>query len=78
MQDDLSDPEFNRMLARAFDGAWQSYFRSGRGTINPEFARWELAKRIVKLAREGERVEEALAAGGLEHLLLLTSMNQGQ
>jgi hypothetical protein len=69
-----SDPEFNRLLARAFDRAWERYYRSGRATATPEVARPKLAKIIVKMAREGERDEEALTAAGVTHLILLNSL----
>ena len=61
------------MLARAFDRAWDRYYRPGRVTIAPEVARRELAKRLVELAKAGERDEGGLTAGGLAHLISLTA-----
>jgi hypothetical protein len=63
--------ELTRLLARAFDLAWERYFLPGRVTIAAEVARTQLAKRLVELARQGERDESALAAGGLKHLISL-------
>ena len=66
------DPEFTQLLARAFDRAWDRYYRPGRTTVDPEIARPELARRIVELAKAGERDEGALTAGGLTYLFSLT------
>src|ERR1019366_6878728 len=66
------DPEFTQLRGRAFDRAWDRYYRPGRTTIDPEIARPELAKRIVELAKAGERDESALTAGGLTYLFSLT------
>ena len=62
------DAETTRTLARAFDRAWDRYYRSGRTTLDPAVARPVLAKRLVQLAKAGERDEGRLAAGGLTHL----------
>jgi hypothetical protein len=55
------------MLARAFDRAWEQYYRRQYLTIDPEIARLELAKQIVQLAGAGERDEGGLALRGLIH-----------
>ena len=60
------------MLVRAFDRAWEQYYRRQYLTIDPKIARGELAKQIVQLARAGERDEGGLALGGLIHLNSLT------
>ena len=73
LPDDPSDPEFNRLLARAFERAWERYC-SGRVTVDTETARTALAKRIVKRQREGERDEADLAADGLAYLISLTTL----
>ena len=67
-----SDPEMTRLLARAFDRAWDRYYRPGRVTIAPEVARPALASHLVEMAKEGTVDEGALAAGGLLHLISLT------
>jgi hypothetical protein len=67
-----SDPEMTRLLARAFDRAWDRYYRPGRVTIAPEVARPALATHLVQMAKDGTVEEGALAAGGLLHLISLT------
>jgi hypothetical protein len=65
--------EFRLLLARAFDRAWKRYYRSSRiGAISASVARNELAKHLIGLAKEGLVSEDALAEGGLLHLLSLT------
>ena len=64
-------PELEWLLARAFQRAWDGYYRPGRSTVDPEYARAALAKRLVALSREGVRDEDRLAIGGLIHLRLL-------
>jgi len=70
----LSDPEFKQLLARAFDGAWNKYYCSGRATIDPEIARPKLADMLAKMANEGERDEELLIAAGVSHLIFQNSL----
>jgi len=67
-----SDPEITQLLARAFDRAWDRYYRPGRVTLAPEVARPALATHLVQMARDGTVEEGALAAGGLLHLISLT------
>jgi hypothetical protein len=67
-----SDPELTQLLARAFDRAWDRYYRPGRVTIAPEVARPALATHLVQMAKDGTVEEGALAAGGLLHLISLT------
>jgi hypothetical protein len=67
-----SDPEITQLLARAFDRAWNRYYRPGRVTIAPDVARPALATHLVQMARDGTVEEGALAAGGLLHLISLT------
>ena len=69
---DCSDPEVRRILALAFDRAWDSYYLHGRRTIKRDVAGPELARRIVEFAQNGERDERRLAAAGLQHLQRLT------
>jgi hypothetical protein len=65
--------EFRLHLARAFDRAWKRYYRPGRiGAISATVARHELAKHLIALAKEGVVSEDALAEGGLLHLVSLT------
>jgi hypothetical protein len=66
------DQDIRRSLARAFDRAWDGYYRTNRQTVSQDVARTELAKRIVQLAKEGMRDESLLAEGGLSHLRELT------
>jgi hypothetical protein len=69
---DTSDPDVRRILALAFDRAWESYYLHGRRTIKREAAAPELAKRIVEVSRSGELTEHRLAEAGLHHLQTLT------
>jgi hypothetical protein len=66
------DPELTLLLARAFDRAWDRYYRPGRVTIAPEIARPALATHLVAMAKDGTTEEGALAAGGLLHLISMT------
>ena len=74
MTDSAFDPDFKRLLARAFDQAWERYFAraSGRVTIAPAVARPELAKHLVELAKAGERDEIRLVVGGVSYLRKLS------
>jgi hypothetical protein len=67
-----ADPEMTKLLARAFDRAWDRYYCPGRVTIDPEIARPKLATHLVEMAKDGAMEEGALAAGGLLHLISLT------
>jgi hypothetical protein len=69
MPDD--DQDIRRSLARAFDRAWENYYRSGRLTVSQDVARTELARRLVQLSKEGVSGEERLASAGLIHLCQL-------
>ncbi len=66
-----------KSLARAFDRAWQSYYRAGRVTIGADIARIELARKLVQLSREGVRDESRLAAAGLLYLRQRTLKDDG-
>jgi hypothetical protein len=66
------DQDIRRSLARAFDRAWDGYYRSGRLTVSQDVARTELARRLVQLSNEGVRDEGNLAKAGLGHLRQLT------
>jgi hypothetical protein len=62
-----------RLLARAFDLAWKRYYRPSRiGAISESAARPALAKHLIALAKEGVASLDALAEGGLQHLVSLT------
>jgi hypothetical protein len=69
MPDD--DQDIRRSLARAFDRAWDGYYRSGRKTVSQDVARTELARRLVQLSKEGISDEGRLASAGLIHLCQL-------
>lgn len=70
----MADTEVKQLLARAFDGAWDRYYNSGRATIDPQIARRKLATMLVKMARQGERDEELLVAAGVSHLIFQNSL----
>ncbi len=72
MPGDNSDPDIKRVLASAFDRAWERYYRSARLTISRDVARTELARKLVKLSKDGVRDEESLAKAGLSHLRQLS------
>jgi len=62
------DQDIRQSLARAFDRAWDGYYRSNKQTLSLDVARTELAKRIVQLSKEGVQDERLLAKAGLRHL----------
>ena len=65
--------EFKLLLARAFDRAWNRYYRPSRiGAISASAARPALAKHLIASAKEGAVSVDALAQGGLLHLISLT------
>ena len=66
------DQDIRQSLARAFDRAWEHYYRSDRARISHDVARTELARRLVQLSKEGMRDEARLSAAGLIHLHRLT------
>jgi hypothetical protein len=67
-QDDLP-----KILARSFIRAWERYYLSAQSEkISEEIARPSLAKHLVAMANEGVKEEDALAAGGLLHLISIT------
>lgn len=70
--------EFKLRLARAFDQAWERYYRSFRiGAIAHSVARPELAKHLIVLARKEHEISlDALAESGLMHLVSLTPRAQ--
>jgi hypothetical protein len=72
MPDDFSDQDIRLSLARAFDRAWDRYYRSGRLTVSRDIARTELARRLVQLSKDGVRDENSLCIAGLNHLHDLT------
>jgi hypothetical protein len=65
--------EFKLLLAWAFDRAWKRYYRPSRiGAISASVARPALAKHLIALAKDGVVSVDALAQGGLLHLVSLT------
>ena len=70
MPDD--DQDIRRSLARAFDRAWEDYYRSGRLTVTQDVARTELARRLVQLSKQGISDEQGLAKAGFRHLCQLS------
>lgn len=71
------DREIRQSLARAFDRAWDDYYRSNKQTLNLDVARTELARRIVQLSKEGVRDERLLASAGLRRLQELRDPEKG-
>ena len=68
-----ADQDLAIILARAFDRAWAAYYALGLApTISEDAARPELAKKLVRMAKEGIEKEDALAVAGLQHLFLLS------
>jgi hypothetical protein len=66
-----------KLLARAFDRAWNRYYRPSRiGAISESVARPALAKHLIALAKEGVVSVDALAESGLLHLVSLTPESQ--
>jgi hypothetical protein len=62
------DQDLRKSLARAFDRAWEGYYRSTKQILSQDIARTELAKRLVQLSREGIQDERLLAKAGFRHL----------
>jgi thiamine pyrophosphate-dependent acetolactate synthase large subunit-like protein len=62
------EQNMTRSLARAFDRAWDGYYRAVRLTVSQDVARTELARRLVHLAKQGIKDEESLAKAGLHYL----------
>jgi hypothetical protein len=67
------DQDIRKSLARAFDRAWDRYYRSGRVTVSRDVAHTELARKLVQLSKEGIRDEDRLCAAALVHLRELMS-----
>ena len=63
-----TDQDIRRSLARAFDRAWDGYYRAARLTVSQDVARTELARRLVQLSKQGVRDEDSLTKAGLNHL----------
>ena len=65
------DPEAIKMLAAAFDDAWEAVQRSGCTLSRPSYAgaiREVLAKRIIELAQPSERGRSAIPRHELQGL----------
>jgi len=72
-----ADDEFTLLLAQAFDRAWKRYYRPSRiGAISESVGRPALAKCLIALAKEGVVSFDALAEGGLLHLVSITPAAQ--
>ena len=68
----MSSPEHIGILVRAFEAAWEFYFRPDRNTPVLEcLARPALAQFLVNKTKEGMTDEPSLAAAGLEFLFSL-------
>ena len=73
----MSEPanldDLPKLLARSFVRAWERYYLSDHiCKISEEDARPSLARHLVAMANDGLKQEDALAAGGLLHLISLT------
>jgi hypothetical protein len=65
------DSDTTRLLGEAFEAAWETAkSRDGRSTDEARCAaaRERLAKRIIELARRGERNRDRLVEGALDYL----------
>ena len=63
------DSHETRILARAFERAWDRFLRAGRLTpYNLLSSREALARRIIEEAQRGERDEWRLARHAVSHL----------
>jgi len=65
------DDEAKLTLARAFDAAWERFLEREGAAADTEDNRKRLARRLVALARDGERNEEQLGESGLIYLSVL-------
>ena len=67
------DPEAIKMLAAAFDDAWEAVQRSGSTLSRPPYAgaiREVLAKRIIELAQSGQTDTRRLSEDALQFLAM--------
>jgi hypothetical protein len=65
------DDSEKRMLARAFDAAWEQFtLREGTNAANDD-NRKRLAARLVAMAKAGQSDEDMLSEAGLIHLCVL-------
>jgi hypothetical protein len=71
------EQDIRQSLARAFDRAWEGYYRSTKPALNQDVARTELARRIVELSREGIQDERLLAKAGFRYLRELSQWGIG-
>ena len=78
MPSDIPDQDIRRSLARAFDRAWDQYYRSTNVTLSQDIARTELARHLVQLSKTGIGDEAKLAIAGLRHLQQLAGKNVKQ
>jgi len=66
------DPQMLAILEAAFDEAWLTLKAIGNTTVRPD----ELARRVVRLALEGERDPVQLHDGALKGLLPAASWRE--
>ena len=67
------DPEAIKMLAAAFDDAWEAVQRSGGTLSRPSYAgaiREILAKRIIEMAQRGQTDPQRLSEDALQFLAM--------
>ena len=67
----IFDPEIIKIVAQAFDDAWDQIEKSGSGFARPAYAnatREEIAKRMIELAGRGERDQHILAEDAVRFL----------
>jgi hypothetical protein len=71
-QNNTFDPHTLVVLETAFDEAWLTLKAIGNSTVKPD----ELARRVLRLAMEGERDPVALHDGALAGLLPAVSWRE--
>ena len=65
------EQDIRQSLARAFDRAWEGYYRSTKPALNQDVARTELAR------RKGIQDERLLAKAGFRYLRELSQWGIG-
>jgi hypothetical protein len=75
----MLDQNTTDLLVRAFQAAWDHYFRPGRdGGVLECLARPALARFLVERRKEGMTDEPSLAAAGLQYLFSLEDPQEEQ
>lgn len=72
LREDAFDPKALAILAAAFDAAWETVQKSDSplaGEAQATTTRERLAKRIIKMGKQGERDHQRLVADALAYLI---------